>query len=720
MLASETLLTDLLNVPEVPVQKRPATDSSRVLLGLLDLSRTAAMADPAEAGTLEGVIAPALLRQLLSALHFRDVATVMHSRRAASLAVGIARHLGWEGRHLKLLEIASLMHDIGKIGVPDNILFKPGKLNSDEADLMSLHHAVGVDVLQACRVDPEAQQIVSEARDFAHDTARAFQLSGGTVHLGARILSVADAYDSLRTDQVYRQGKSHEETMRILSENAGSQFDGNIVSALARWSTTPQFGEAVDYHATHNPALMPAVFADARDAQDADSLCGIFSYLYLLENLYDGFYVVDAERRFAVWSSGMQQLLGYRPDEMLNHTWSRQSLSYADQAGRPLSEQEAPLWEVMETERAMAKSVRVHHADGHWTEVETQTVPLIDEHGKLRGIAEIFRGSSQTERAPREYRDLRLAATRDPLTGVANRGELEKQLEHLTAETVKGEWKTPFSVIFVDVDHFKQTNDQFGHATGDIVLIELARLFQQETYSGELVGRYGGEEFVILCPATDLEQAAKRAERIRLAVSRLQLPELEGTPLTASFGVTQAVPGDTPELTLRRADKALYAAKNGGRNQTRTLTAAEEVTATTQQDAPDLQPTGEFEFRESFRACTQAEMVVYKLSAFLENTDAQLKKVTTDRVEMQAGRRGLLSSWGKSDDRKPVDIVLEFSDSLPPREFNGRKVRSNQVMVHVRITPVGLVRQRDVFEARARQVLKELSTHFMADVDQHG
>jgi putative nucleotidyltransferase with HDIG domain len=97
----------------------------------------------------------------MSALHYRDVATVRHSRRVAVISVGIARVLGWEGRDLKLLEVASLVHDIGKIGVPDNILFKPGKLNQEEQELMELHYNIGVDVLQASRCHRDCQPVAS-------------------------------------------------------------------------------------------------------------------------------------------------------------------------------------------------------------------------------------------------------------------------------------------------------------------------------------------------------------------------------------------------------------------------------------------------------------------------------------------------------------------------------------------------------------------------------
>ncbi|MGE3316788.1 MAG: HD-GYP domain-containing protein, partial [Planctomycetaceae bacterium] len=214
-----------------------ALDSTRILLGLMTLSRRAEssqqnIATPDGVGS---VISRGVLRSLLSALHFRDVATIQHCRRVAQLSVGMAQYLGWDGPQQKVLEVASLLHDIGKVGVPDNILFKPGKLSSDESELMSLHHKIGIDVLQACRVDNEVLKFIVEAHRHYHGTIGGHRRIGANISQGARILAVADAYDSLSTDKSYRDAKPHNDVMNVLLEAAGTQFDGNVIRALSRW-----------------------------------------------------------------------------------------------------------------------------------------------------------------------------------------------------------------------------------------------------------------------------------------------------------------------------------------------------------------------------------------------------------------------------------------------------------------------------------------------------
>src|SRR5207249_1591057 len=158
-----------LEIPVAELQSSSApvhypTSSSRLLLDLLRLSRNAesSASDP-QAGLQDGVIARPVLRSLLSALRLRDVNTVQHVRRTALLATGLARFMGWEGVPLRKLEVASLLHDIGKIGIPDHVLFKPGPLNPAEQELFALQHHVGMDVLQACRMPQDVLDLINQS-----------------------------------------------------------------------------------------------------------------------------------------------------------------------------------------------------------------------------------------------------------------------------------------------------------------------------------------------------------------------------------------------------------------------------------------------------------------------------------------------------------------------------------------------------------------------------
>lgn len=359
--------------------------------------------------------------------------------------------------------------------------------------------------------------------------------------------------------------------------------------------------------------------------------------------------------------------------------------------------------------KALTSQTRLQHRDGHWVDVELQAVPLLDREGRLQGVAEIFRDLSRSSGDRQEIQELKLAASRDSLTGVANRGELESQLAIAMTEFTAGNDPEPFSVIFLDVDHFKSFNDTYGHSTGDQVLVECARLLQHETYSGELVGRYGGEEFVILCPATDLEQAVKRAERLRIALCKIKLPELDDVQLTVSFGVAGAEHGDTVESLIRRADKALYLAKQLGRNRTCSLTSQELLNGEPLIEKRSQALGNEKLYVSKFRACVAAELMAYKLHGFVTEQKAKLLEATPQRAIIRLGQRGLLPFWGASAQRQPVRVEVEFGQ---PKSHIKRA--SHQVEVTVRISPIGWVRNAKVFKHRAGNIVQVLRSYFVA------
>ena len=145
----------------------------------------------------------------------------------------------------------------------------------------------------------------------------------------------------------------------------------------------------------------------------------------------------------------------------------------------------------------------------------------------------------------------------DPLTGVKNRRGFDDALAAQLAMTTR--YATPFSLAIFDVDHFKEVNDTEGHLHGDRILQDLARVLDETVRETDVVARYGGEEFVVVMPQTDLDGACIFAERLRANVAG-------HLPITVSGGVAAALDGDTRDTLLSRADEALYAAKQAGRN----------------------------------------------------------------------------------------------------------------------------------------------------------
>ncbi|TFH86687.1 GGDEF domain-containing protein [Billgrantia azerbaijanica] len=177
-------------------------------------------------------------------------------------------------------------------------------------------------------------------------------------------------------------------------------------------------------------------------------------------------------------------------------------------------------------------------------------------------------------------------ATHDPLTGLFNRGALEVHLEKIQAwqREIEGAGEAgsaPCSVLMLDLDHFKRINDTYGHSVGDNVLCQFARILTGQTRKHDCVARYGGEEFVVILLGSDQPRALEVAERIRYAVEAFEFLDRDHrrVPVTTSIGVTELRQDEPPQDALKRADVALYRAKEAGRNRALPAeTTGEEVT----------------------------------------------------------------------------------------------------------------------------------------------
>lgn len=686
-------------------------DSSGLLLALLNLAHDSAKASAVyDDHYVEWAAPPQTLRRLISALVYRDETTVLHCRRVALLSVGMAKYLGWDEASIGKLEVAALLHDIGKLGIPDHILHKPGRLNPDEQEFVLLHHYIGVDLLQACRIDREIVEIVWSAHTHGRTQSDDRNAARGCVSQGARLLAVADAYDSLRNDQSYRKGKSHDETMRLLTEHSGKEYDRNIVATLNRWIREEgQAFLAAEAGRRLADTLTGAV--DAETIRQAGELSHVFAFLYLLESLYDGFCLVDSDQRFVVWNHGMERVTGIGAQQIMGEPWERRLLAFQDDKKQPVRDRECPLQKALVTGVTHCQTLNVEHRRlGKWHEVEVQSIPLVGADGKTRGAALLLRDTANVGAASGQYRELAMAARRDPLTGVGNRGELEARMARMFLARNSKQTEAPFSVIFLDLDHFKSINDTHGHAIGDRVLINLARLLRDELYSGEIICRYGGEEFVVLCPETDLATAIQRAERLRATVVATELAAPLQLKVTSSFGVAQVENGDGVEELLHRADEALYEAKRGGRNRT----CFKSKTALYQQPGaaePAAAVKDAFVHVIEFDTRIAADMVVHKLGGFIEDTHADLKTVEKHRVDMHIGRAPLFGGWGKSMDKQPVRVELKIGDP----HINGRW-GTEVVTITVTVTPIGKVKQLEVFQARAITLMQQFRAYFAADM----
>ena len=665
-----------------------------LLNSLLQLSKASQI--PTPPNELDDIISVHVLRRLLAAIHFRDVKVLKHSRRVGILSVGIGSRLGWEDMQLRLIEIAALLHDIGKLGVPDHILYKPGRLSPDETEFIASYNRVALEVLHSCHIHHEITSTISRAHGL-DDDSQGCRKKEST--LGSRILAVADAFDSLTTDQSYRPAYDTDRALRILEEQTGKGFDRNVVAALERWLCSDRAGLLDDEDAEQASINANAPHDDA-SRLNAFRLCQAFQYLHSFESLYDAFYLIDEEQRVIMWSAGAARMFGFSTEDLVGQTWHRSIVSTAKAKPDPVDF-------CLETGQAQCHQLNLRDFEGQTQSFDVQTLPVYDDTGKVQAAMELICDGNQSKKHRGQFRKLQMAATRDALTGVLNRGELEQRLG-LAFDSWTVDPDVPYCVMFVDLDHFKAINDRLSHAVGDRVLIDVARLIQDELYSGEQVGRYGGEEFVVLCPETPLEVAIERSERLRRAIMGAEIAGREDLRVTASFGVAQIEEGDNSDSVVKRADEALYDAKNSGRNRTchrvtKNWNVAKQAVA-----APKR---SEWVHKAEITACVAKGMLPIKLTGYVQDKGAKLVNVSEDELIVKVGQGGLFGGWGKKGDKQPVKIRIEIQD-IPENE---QVSRTRRIRLVTATEPIGRPKTLEEFERRACHAIEDLRSYLIAD-----
>ena len=220
---------------------------------------------------------------LVSTLSYRDANTAEHSRRVASLCSCVApRYM--DSQDVYLLEIAALLHDIGKVGVPDDILLKPGKLTDTEWETMSRHDRVGVEIIASAFDCPDLTKIIQSRYAFFDGNGRfKNQPKGEEIPLGGRILAICDSYDSMVSDRVYRKGRSHDAAIEELRRCAGTQFDPELVEHFANVVTgKPEHQVAASQNETAiQIGFQVERLAAAITAEDAEGLKSLAARLGL-------------------------------------------------------------------------------------------------------------------------------------------------------------------------------------------------------------------------------------------------------------------------------------------------------------------------------------------------------------------------------------------------------------------------------------------------------
>ena len=285
----------------------------------------------------------------------------------------------------------------------------------------------------------------------------------------------------------------------------------------------------------------------------------------IVDNLADGVYFVDPGREITYWNRGAERITGYASGAVVGHRCFENILDHVDGKGNQLCHTVCPLAATIRDGEPREVSIWLRHADGYRKPVRVRTAPVRNHEGAIVGAVEVFSDDTAVLRAIEDADRARRDALTDDLTGLPNRRLFDAALAGRLENLARYGWR--FGLLVVDIDHFKAVNDTYGHAFGDAALVGVGATLRGAVRAGDVLARWGGEEFAVLVEASDEAGLVDAAERLRVLVAQSEV-RLAGLTKSVYVSVGGALANleDSAETLFARADGALYGAKRGGRN----------------------------------------------------------------------------------------------------------------------------------------------------------
>ncbi len=578
---------------------------------------------------------------------------VQHYTRliAQNLSTEIKTYYGVDEEYVRLLFQTSPLHDLGKVGIPDTVLLKPGKLTESEFAIMKTHTIVGSQTLDAALQRFPNARFLQIAREIAATHHEKFDgsgyphgLAGEKIPLCGRIVAVADVYDALTSRRVYKEASTHEEARTEILRERGHHFDPEVVAAFIRAepqiiAARQRLNENAEPAIEHISCPLPAATVNL-----GPSTCKIL--------------VAEDD---PLLRNKLVELLAATGQPVLAAKDGREAMSLVEKHEPRVivSDWEMPQMDGVElcrNLRARSGTEPVHFImlTGHSEKsrlLDAYQAGIDDFVSKPFDLEELLARVRAGIRNAKLHDDLvrkatgsqalnaqlatlnsrleRLSVT-DELTGLYNRRHAMRRLQEQWA--LAGRLGRPLSVAMIDVDYFKKINDTHGHDSGDAFLRQLSVILRDQTRATDTVCRVGGEEFLIIFPAQTMEEVGVCAERCRAAVEAHTF-STGSTALraTISIGVAARMRGmaDISDL-LKVADRVLYQAKNAGRNAVHFDEYKEQPAMADSQPAPK---------EKSVQAQPAPTPAPVNMDAMLKRCggDAKFAAALMDRFQAQAG-----------------------------------------------------------------------------------
>jgi len=542
----------------------------------------------------------ATIEALARAIDAKDQTAQSHIRRVQIYAAGVARNMGLSEAEVQGVKTAALLHDIGKLAVPEHILSKPGPLTQEEFQKIRIHPQVGAEIIAAVPFPYPVAPLILSHHERWDGRGYPQGLKGAEIPLGARILTAVDYYDAVTTERPYHKALSHEGALGLMRHEAGKALDPAIVDKFIELLPTLAAEAAAEERRLQPAAPAPQatagspatglvpqrtlpsafenialahreIYALYEIAQTMGTSLGVADTMALISSKLTNIvpwsactlflYNQDSDTLRCRFAAGVDvpKLLNQviRNGEGLAGWVARNRRSIVN--GNPrASFDTAGLASTVELKSAIACPLLLNDAlIGTLALYHVEANRYTEDHRRLlERIAEqagaVIHNSIVFEQTQED-------SLTDPLTGLPNRRSM---FVHLTRELARAErLGGEVALIVMDIDEFKAINDTYGHHVGDRALREMATALQGGLRPYDLCVRYAGDEFIIVLAECSRDRVEQKRRELQEQVSRIEFEVRAGKPLKLAASAGAAVfphDGASYEALLAFADQAMY------------------------------------------------------------------------------------------------------------------------------------------------------------------
>src|SRR5436190_6346261 len=545
----------------------------------------------------------ATIEALALAIDAKDQTAQSHVRRVQVYAAGLARALGMSENEIQGVKTAALLHDIGKLAVPEHILSKPGPLTHEEFQKIRIHPQVGAEIISGVPFPYPVAPLILSHHERWDGKGYPTGLKGDEIPLGARILSVVDYFDALVSDRPYHKAMSFDAAIGLLRQESGKALDPRVVLNFIEMYPTLQSEAEMSQQparqltrvAAQAPAAKPSVglvtessahtnvfqdialahreiYALYEIAQAMGSSLGVADTMALISSKLSNIvpfsccalflYSEENESLRCRFATGVEadiiQQLTIRSGHGLTGWVARNRRPLVN--ARPSSDLGAaghPSDQTTPPSALVCPLVFNERFIGAISVYDTEPSIYSDDHRRL--LDRISEQAAAVIYNSMVFEQTQEDSLTDPLTGLPN---TRIMFMHLTRELARAErLKSEVSLLVMDLDNFKDINDTYGHHIGDRALREVASVLRAAIRPYDICVRYAGDEFIVVLSGCGGEEAERKRLELQRAVDQIHFEPRPGKALPLAISVGAAIfphDGDSYETLLATADSRMY------------------------------------------------------------------------------------------------------------------------------------------------------------------